>query len=95
MEKFAWLVSFALLAGCAAPGVQPHGSANANAEAGAAATEACKSALALRTGANAVYVLPISHARYGQGQEVFLSLHQTQWRCTTDARGNINHLARH
>ena len=95
MEKFAWLMSLALLAGCAGAVVQPGRHAGAYAEAGVAASEACKSALALRTGANAVSVLPISHTRYGQGQEVFLSLYQTQWRCTTDARGNINHLARH
>ena len=96
MKKFAWLMSFALLAGCASPNMQPqpHRTAAANTEAGAAATEACKSALALRTGTNAVYVLPISHAPYGQGQEVFLSLNQAQWLCTTDARGNVNRLER-
>lgn len=96
MKKCAWPMSLALLAGCASPGMQPqpHRPAGAPTEAGAAATEACKSALALRTGTNAVYVLPLSHAPYGQGQEVFLSLNQAQWLCTTDARGNVNRLER-
>ncbi len=94
MEKCAWLMSVALLAGCAGPGMQSPRPAGANAEAAAAATAACKSALALRSGVNAIYVLPISHAPYGNGQEVFLSLHQAQWLCTTDARGNVDRLER-
>lgn len=61
-------------------------------EAAAAAVAACKSALALRSGQNAVFVLPISHVPAAGGYEVFLSLTGVQWLCVTDPRGNVNRL---
>ncbi len=61
-------------------------------EAAAAAVAACKSALALRSGQNAVFVLPLSHVPAAGGYEVFLSLTGVQWLCTTDPRGNVNRL---
>ena len=94
MGRIAWLMSFALIAGCAGPAPHPHRPANTATDAGAAAIAACKSALALRSAANSVFVLPISHAPYGSGHEVFLSLNQAQWLCTTDARGNVDRLER-
>lgn len=61
-------------------------------EAASAATAACKSALALKSGVNAVFVLPMSHVPAAGGYEVFLSLNGAQWLCTTDSRGNVNRL---
>ncbi len=61
-------------------------------EAASAAVAACKSALALKSGANAVFVLPMSHVPAAGGYEVFLSLKGAQWLCTTDSRGNVNRL---
>lgn len=64
-------------------------------EAASAAVAACKSALALKSGVNAVFVLPVSHVPAAGGYEVFLSLKGVQWLCTTDSRGNVNRLDRH
>lgn len=61
-------------------------------EAAEAAVAACKSALALKSGVNAVFVLPLSHVPAAGGYEVFLSLKGAQWLCTTDPRGNVNRL---
>lgn len=61
-------------------------------EAPSAAVAACKSALALKSGLNAVFVLPLSHVPAAGGYEVFLSLKGVQWLCTTDSRGNVNRL---
>jgi len=61
-------------------------------EAASSAVAACKSALALKSGANAVFVLPVSHVPAAGGYEVFLSLKGAQWLCTTDSRGNVNRL---
>lgn len=66
--------------------------ASAAKEAASAAVAACKSALALKSGVNAVFVLPMSHVPAAGGYEVFLSLKGAQWLCTTDSRGNVNRL---
>lgn len=66
--------------------------ASAANEAASAAVAACKSALALKTGVNSVFVLPMSHVPAASGYEVFLSLKGVQWLCTTDSRGNVNRL---
>ena len=65
---------------------------NASKESAGAAVAACKSALALKSGMNSVFVLPISHAPAAGGYEVFLSLKGAQWLCTTDSRGNVNRM---
>jgi hypothetical protein len=57
-----------------------------------AAVAACKSALALKSGVNSVFVLPLSHVAAAGGYEVFLSLKGAQWFCTTDSRGNVNRM---
>ncbi|WP_082582690.1 DUF3011 domain-containing protein [Frateuria sp. Soil773] len=57
-----------------------------------AAVAACKSALALKSGINSVFVLPVSHVPAAGGYEVFLSLKGVQWLCTTDSRGNVNRM---
>jgi len=77
-------------AGSSPPAAAAPGTANNAAAADAVA--ACKSALALKSGTNAVFVLPISHAPAFGGYEVFLSLKGAQWLCTTDSRGNVNRL---
>lgn len=61
-------------------------------EAAASAVAACKSALALKSGQNAVFVLPLSHVPAAGGYQVFLSLKGVQWLCTTDSRGNVNRM---
>jgi hypothetical protein len=61
-------------------------------EAASAAVAACKSALALKSGQNAVFVLPLSHVPAAGGYEVLLSLKSVQWLCTTDSHGNVNRL---
>lgn len=77
----------------AAPTEQPVAQpVDAAKEAASAAVAACKSALALKSGANAVFVLPVSHVPAAGGYEVFLSLRGAQWLCTTDPRGNVNRL---
>ncbi|WP_326542707.1 hypothetical protein [Pseudorhodoferax sp.] len=80
--------------GAAQPAPPPPAAATADKEAAAAAVAACKSALALKSGRNAVFVLPLSHVPAAGGQEVFLSLDGAQWLCMTDARGNVNRLDR-
>lgn len=82
-------------AGSSGPSAPPPAAAApgaANNAAAADAVAACKSALALKSGTNAVFVLPISHAPAFGGYEVFLSLKGAQWLCTTDSRGNVNRL---
>lgn len=93
------LTASGVLFGCAAAAsnrsgpAASSGSMDAGArEAAASAVAACKSALALRSGQNAVFVLPISHVPAAGGYEVFLSLKGVQWLCTTDSRGNVNRL---
>ncbi|RIX71308.1 hypothetical protein [Acidovorax cavernicola] len=77
--------------GSAQPGPSAGAARDAAAkEAAAAAVAACKSALALKSGVNAVFVLPLSHVAAAGGYEVFLSLKGAQWLCTTDPRGNVN-----
>jgi hypothetical protein len=66
--------------------------ASAAKEAASAAVATCKSALALKSGTNAVFVLPVSHVPAAGGYEVFLSLKGAQWLCTTDSRNNVNRL---
>lgn len=56
------------------------------------AVAACKSALALKSGENAVFVLPVSHVPAAGGYEVFLNLKGKSWLCTTDSRGNVNRM---
>lgn len=75
--------------GQAAP---PPAASAANNNAATDAVAACKSALALKSGVNTVFVLPISHVPALGGYEVFLSLKGAQWLCTTDSRGNVNRL---
>lgn len=77
-------------AAAAQAGVAPKDAAAGNAA--AAAVAACKSALALKSGQNAVFVLPLSHVAAAGGYEVFLSLKSVQWLCTTDPRGNVNRM---
>ena len=67
-------------------------SGNANKESADSAVAACKSALALKSGMNSVFVLPMSHVPAAGGYEVFLSLKGAQWLCTTDSRGNVNRM---
>lgn len=57
-----------------------------------AVVAACKSALALKSGMNEVFVLPLSHAAIPGGNEVFLMLQGVHWLCMTDSRGNVNRL---
>lgn len=78
--------------GQTAPPYTASASSAANNDSAADAVAACKSALALKSGTNAVFVLPISHAPAFGGYEVFLSLKGAQWLCTTDSRGNVNRL---
>lgn len=61
-------------------------------QAASAAMAACKSALALKSGANALYVLPLSHVPAAGGYEVFLMLQGAQWLCATDSKGNVSRL---
>ena len=92
MKVFAWIAFSALMAGCAAENAaQLRRPAAAEPDA-AAAVSACKSALALKSGANAVTVIPMSHVPSAGGYEVFLSLKGVQWLCATDERGNVNRL---
>lgn len=87
--------SYSLTIAQGGPQAGPVGSAAKDAaakEAATAAVAACKSALALRSGQNAVFVLPLSHVPAAGGYEVFLSLNGAQWLCTTDPRGNVNRL---
>ena len=93
-ESAQYTLSIAQGAAQATPGAAatPPQPAAADKEAAAAAVAACKSALALKSGRNAVFVLPISHVPALGGQEVFLSLDGAQWLCMTDARGNVNRL---
>ncbi|MFC3550587.1 hypothetical protein ACFOLC_06105 [Lysobacter cavernae] len=67
-------------------------SSSTSKESADAAVAACKSALALKSGMNSVFVLPISHVPAAGGFEVFLSLKGAQWLCTTDSRGNVNRM---
>lgn len=93
MKRNALLIVTLVLSACGGTAELRQGhSEHHDGNAGQAAVEACKSALALRSGFNTVYVLPISHGPFGTGQQVFLSLHQEQWLCTTDSRGNVNRL---
>lgn len=80
--------------GGAQPAPARPAAASADKEPAAAAVAACKSALALKSGRNAVFVLPVSHVPALGGYEVFLSLDGAQWLCMTDARGNVNRLDR-
>lgn len=92
MNAIVRLIPLAILAGCAVPA--PHGDhkADGNSEEHASAVAACKSALALRSGQNTVFVLPVSSAQTPGGYEVFLSLKGASWLCMTDSRGNVNRL---
>ncbi|WP_261500332.1 hypothetical protein [Acidovorax bellezanensis] len=82
---------YTFIAGCAVQAADRRPAA-AVPEAASAAVAACKSALALKSGANAVFVLPMSHAPIPGGYEVFLSLKGAQWLCMTDSRANVNRL---
>ena len=89
MKVVAWIAFSALMAGCAAENAaQLRRPAAAEPD----AVSACKSALALKSGANAVTVIPMSHVPSAGGYEVFLSLKGAQWLCATDERGNVNRL---
>lgn len=92
MNIITCLIPLAVLAGCAAPSPQTKHHAAGNNEAHTAAIAACKSALALRSGQNTVFVLPVSSIPTVGGYEVFLSLKGASWLCTTDSHGNVNRL---
>jgi hypothetical protein len=94
MKIVGWLGLFAFIAGCAAQAGAPASHVAATPEAAAAAIAACKSALALKSGENTVFVLPMSHVPAAGGYEVFLSLKGAQWLCTTDSHSNVNRLER-
>ncbi len=91
MKLIAWLAPLTFIAGCAVQAADRRPAA-AVPEAASAAVAACKSTLALKSGANAVFVLPMSHAPIPGGYEVFLSLKGAQWLCMTDSRANVNRL---
>jgi len=90
VKALALLASLAVLTSCSAHSVNHDG--NDGASSGKAAVSACKSALALKKSVNAVYVLPISHVRAGDGYEVFLSHNGEQWLCITDTYNNVSQL---
>lgn len=95
MKPLTVLLLVAALGGCAGPAPQAHRPPHPEqVESGNRAVAACKSAVALRTGANPVFVLPISHVPAAGGFEVFLSLNSHQWLCTTDPYGNVGMLER-
>lgn len=93
MKTLLLLAGAVLLAGCAQTKTVPATPAATGASASAtAATASCKSALALRSGQDAVFVLPVSQVAAAGGYEVFLNLKGDQWLCMTDAYNNVNRL---
>ena len=92
MNAIVRLIPLVILAGCAAPAAHEDLKGGGKSEAHTSAVAACKSALALRSGQNTVFVLPVSSAQSAGGYEVFLSLQGASWLCTTDSHGNVNRL---
>lgn len=90
MKTLAFIAALTLLASTAAQSADQNGGNNTASD--KAAVSACKSALALKKSVNAVYVLPISHVRAGDGYEVFLSHEGEQWLCMTDGYNNVSQL---
>lgn len=90
MKALVLFASLLTLASCSGHSIGQDSTGKPDSE--KAAVSACKSALALKKSVNAVYVLPISHVRAGDGFEVFLSHNGEQWLCMTDAYNNVSSL---
>ena len=90
LKTLAFIASLSVLISCPVLATNQDGENNTASD--KAAVSACKSALALKKSVNAVYVLPISHVRAGDGYEVFLSHNGEQWLCMTDGYNNVSQL---
>lgn len=90
MKTLPLIAALALLVSCSAQSTNQKDGDNTASD--KAAVSACKSALAMKKSVNAVYVLPISHVRAGDGYEVFLSHEGEQWLCMTDGYNNVSQL---